>query len=136
MVDSIDERLLSALMSNSRLSYAELGRQIGLSPSAVRERVQRLESLGIITKYSLEVDKSQLGFGIEAFILLDVFPGKLKYVMDNVKKYTEVMEAHRITGDQNLHLRVLVRSRTALQNLLDRLMDYADTTTFMILSKL
>lgn len=135
MTDSIDQQLLNVLKENSRLSFADLGRKINLSPSAVRERVQKMEDLGIITKYALQVDNKKLGYDLEAFILLKVFPGQLKNVLEKISNFSEIKQVHRITGNQNIHLKVVVKNQICLQNLLDRLMIFGDTNTFLILSE-
>lgn len=135
MADGIDMQLLSILKENSRLSFADIGRKISLSPSAVRERIQKLEDTGIIKKYDIQLDNKKLGYELEAFVLLKVFPGLLKDVLKKIKDFPEVKEAHRITGNQNLHLRVILRNQIELQNLLDKLMLFGDTNTFLILSE-
>ena len=136
MVDNIDKQLLGILPQNSRLTVADLGRKINLSPSSVRERVQKLEETGVIQKYGVQVDNKKLGFDLEAFILLKVFPGQLKQVIEKISDYKEIREAHRITGNQNLHLKVIVENQISLQKLLDQLMLFGDTNTFLILSEL
>ncbi|WP_299767725.1 Lrp/AsnC family transcriptional regulator [uncultured Dokdonia sp.] len=136
MINSIDNKLLAILKDNSRLSFADLGRKINLSPSAVRERVQKMEDNEVIEKYSIQINQRKLGYDIEAFILLKVFQGQLKHVIQQVATLPEVVEAHRITGSQNIHLKVLLKSQLDLQKLIDKLMNFGDTNTFLILSKI
>lgn len=136
MVDAIDKQILDILNTNSRLSFADIGRKISLSPSAVRERVQKMEDSGVIKKFDLQVDNRKLGYELEAFMLLKVFPGQLKHIIETIKDFPEIKEAHRITGSQNLHLKVVTKNQFYLQKLLDQLMLYGDTTTFLILSEL
>lgn len=136
MVDAFDMQLLSLLKENSRLSFADLGRKISLSPSAVRERVQKMEDTGVIKKYDIQIDNRRLGYELDAFILLKVFPGQLKDVLKKIKDFPEIKEAHRITGNQNLHLRVVLKNQIDLQDLLDKLMLFGDTNTFLILSEI
>jgi Lrp/AsnC family leucine-responsive transcriptional regulator len=135
MVDTIDEQILDILKDNSRLSFADLGRKINLSPSAVRERVQKMEDSGVIQKYDIQIDNKKLGYDLEAFILLKVFPGQLIHILKIIKNFPEVKEAHRITGNQNIHLRVVVKNQLHLQKLIDQLMIHGDTNTFLILSE-
>ncbi len=135
MVDGIDEQLLNMLKDNSRLSFADIGRKIKLSPSAVRERVQKLEDVGIIKKYSIQLDNKKLGYDLEAFILLKIFPGQLVHVLKKIKNFKEIREVHRITGSQNIHLKVVLKDQLELQKLLDQLMVFGDTNTFLILSE-
>ncbi|WP_028890447.1 Lrp/AsnC family transcriptional regulator [Tenacibaculum ovolyticum] len=136
MVDDLDKQLIEELKNNSRLSFADLGRKINLSPSAVRERVQKLEDTGVIQKYTIQLDNKKLGNDLEAFILLKVFPGQLIHILKKINSFKEVKEAHRITGSQNIHLKVVVKNQLSLQELLDQLMVFSDTNTFLILSKL
>jgi Lrp/AsnC family leucine-responsive transcriptional regulator len=136
MVDAIDKQLLDILKDNSRLSFADLGRKINLSPSAVRERVQKMEDIGVIQKYHIQIDNKKLGYELEAFILLKVFPGQLKHVLKKITDFPEIKEAHRITGNQNLHLKVVIKNQLCLQKLLDQLMIFGDTNTFLILSEI
>ncbi len=136
MVDKIDQQLIDVLKENARLSFAELGRKINLSPSAVRERIQKLEDSGIIKKYSIQIDSKKMGYDLEAFILIKVFPGLLQHALDKVRVIPDVVEAHRVTGNQNLHLKVLVKNQISLQKLLDQLMQFGDTNTYLILSEI
>lgn len=136
MVDAIDLKILKELEINARISFADLGRKINLSPSAVRERVQKMEELEVIQKYCVQKNNKMLGFDLEAFILLKVFPGQLKYVIERITHFPEITEAHRITGNQNIHLKVIVENQIKLQKLLDQLMTFGDTNTFLILTKI
>lgn len=136
MVDDIDLKLIELLKKNSRMSFADLGRQINLSPSSVRERIQKLEEQNVIKSYTIDIDNKKIGFDLEAFILIKAFPGKLQYAIEKVSTFTEVVEAHRITGNQNIHLKVVVENQIGLQKLLDKLMQFGDTNTFLILSKI
>lgn len=135
MVDNIDRQLLDILNENSRMSFADLGRKVNLSPSTVRERIQKLEDNEVIQKYNIQLNNKKLGDDIEAFILLKVFPGQLRHVLEKIKDFKEIKEAHRITGSQNIHLKVVVKNQICLQELLDQLMIFSDTNTFLILSK-
>src|SRR5947207_15337666 len=70
LLDEIGRKLLSALQENARLSFAELGRRIGLSPAATAERLRRLEESGVITGYRVEIDREALGLPVLAIIRL------------------------------------------------------------------
>ena len=135
MVDDMDRKLLYILNENSRISFADLGRKVNLSPSAVRERIQKLEENEVIQKYNIQLNNKKLGNDIEAFILLKVFPGQLRHVLEKINDFEEIKEANRITGNQNIHLKVVAKNQTDLQELLDQLMIFSDTNTFLILSK-
>lgn len=135
LTDTIDLKILESLQQNSRKSFADIGRIVGLSPSAVRERVQKIEDQGVIKKYGVQLDYKLLGYDLEVFILVKVFHGNLQRFLDFVKTLAEVREAHRITGNYNVHLKVLLKDQLHLQSLIDQLMPYGDTHTFLILSQ-
>lgn len=136
MIDSLDLKIINILHENSRLTFATIGRKIGLSPSAVRERIQKLEDKTIIEGYSLKVNNRLLGKDIEAFISVKAFHGKLKSLILALPHFPEVKKAYRITGGQNVHLEVVMKDRLELQNLIDQLMEYGDTLTQIILSEI
>ena len=136
MVDVIDIKIINQLNENSRASFAEIGRFINLSASSVRERIQKLEDVGIIKNYTLKVDNDKLGFGLEVFIMLKLFSGKLKVFMKKIESFDEVKEAYRITGPQNIHMRVVLKDQLHLQQFIDQLIQYGDPTTHLILSEL
>lgn len=136
MIDATDKKIVTILEENSKSSYAEISKKVFLSPSSVRERIKKLEDLGVIKGYSLEVDQSLLGNTIEVFILLKVFTGKLQYAIAELKSYPEIQQAHRITGQQNFHMRVALRDQLHLQKFIDRLITFGEPTTHLILSSL
>ena len=136
MIDTTDRQIINELNKNSRTSFADLGRKINLSPSSVRERVQKLEDNEVIKKYSLQLDHSKLGFGLEVFVILKLFSGKLKVFISKVNQFEEIKEVYRITGSQNIHMKVILKDQLHLQQFIDQLIIYGDTTTHLILSEI
>lgn len=133
MLDSIDRKIITLLSDNARMSYAEIAREINLSPSAVRERVQNLELAEIIKGYTVRLDNKRMGYDLEAFISIKVFHGNLKAFIEIVKGFSGVHEAYRITGNENVIIRVVLKNQEHLQALLDDLMNYGETHTQLIL---
>jgi Lrp/AsnC family transcriptional regulator, leucine-responsive regulatory protein len=82
ILDWIGRKLLQALQENARLSYSELGRQLGLSAPAVAGRVRKIEEAGLITGYHAEVNPAQLGYGALAFIRLTAPTDKYPRVLE------------------------------------------------------
>ena len=136
MVDAIDTKIIKELNRNSRQSFAEIGRLINLSASSVRERIQKLEDVGLIKGYSLKIDNSKLGYGLEVFVMLKLFSGKLNIFMKDIDTFPEVKEAYRITGPYNIHMRVVLKDQLHLQQFIDKIIKYGDPTTHLILSEL
>jgi Lrp/AsnC family leucine-responsive transcriptional regulator len=134
VIDETNRRLLSELQVDARLSLAELGRRVGLSAPAVAERLQRLEDSGVITGYRAEVDPRALGYALSAIIRIRPIPRQLPKVAQVARDTREVVECHRITGDDCFILRLHVRSVEHLEEVLDRFTLFGQTTTSIVQS--
>ena len=132
-LDDVDRKILSELTESGRLSFAELGRRVNLSPPAVTERVQRLERAGVITGYHARVDPRKLGYQLTAIVRIKPSsPGRLPKIPELAKQIPEVIECHRITGEDCFYLTVHLRSIDELSGLLDRFLDFGQTTTSIV----
>jgi Lrp/AsnC family leucine-responsive transcriptional regulator len=133
-MDDTNLRLLSELQQDARLSLAELGRRVGLSPPAVAERLQRLERDGVIRGYRAEFDPVALGYPLSAVIRIRPAPRQLPKLADLARSAPEVVECLRITGEDCYLLRAYVRSVTHLEELIDRFTPFGQTTTSIVQS--
>jgi Lrp/AsnC family transcriptional regulator, leucine-responsive regulatory protein len=133
-LDDLDWRLLEALQRDGRASYADLGRQVGLSPSAVTERVRRLEEVGVITGYRCEVDAEKLGLPIMALVRLRHPHGNRTPLRALLATTPEVTEAHHVTGEDGLVLTVHASSMQHLEELTGRVAGLGDVSTSVVYS--
>ncbi len=133
-IDDTNRRLLAELQDDARLSLAELGRRVGLSSPAVAERLQRLEEQGCITGYRTEVDPRALGYGLSAVVRVRPAARQLQRVAEIARASAEVVECHRITGEDCFFMKAHVRSIEHLEQLIDRFIPYGQTTTSIIQS--
>ena len=134
LLDATNLRLLEELQKDARTSLAELGRRVGLSPPAVTERLRRLEQEGVITGYRAEVDPRRLGFALGVHLRVRPAPRQLKGVADMAKQCGEVVECHRVTGDDCYVMTAYVRDVEHLEELIDRFAAYGQTTTSIMQS--
>ena len=134
VLDHVSWQILVELQQNARISFAELGRRVGLSSPAVTERVRRLEDAGIITGYHAAVDLHCIGRPIQAIIRLGNPRDRGEQVIALVKKMPEVLECHRITGKESYVIKVAVASVEHLEHLIGQLEPCGLTTTSLILS--
>jgi Lrp/AsnC family leucine-responsive transcriptional regulator len=134
MGDDIDRRILNELQLDARISYAELGRRVGLTTPAVIERVRKLEDSGIVTGYRVEIDPSKVGLPITAFIRMSIGGVDYSHIIEVAEKSNEVLECHRGTGGDSFIMKVVVSSVEHLQEVIDRLTPYGITTTTIVLS--
>lgn len=107
-MDTTDRRIIALLRESARMPYADIGNQVGLSASAVKRRVDRLVGDGTIRSFTLDVDPSVDGLGVEAYVELHcrgtVAPQELKTIL---AKVPEVVQAGTVSGDADavVHLR-------------------------------
>src|SRR4051794_39171216 len=120
VLDDVDRRLLEQLTNDPRLSKSELARRTGLSTPTASARVARLERLGVIRGYRLDVDPSAIGFPVTAWVRVRPGPGQLPKVMELARNTPQVTECHRITGDDCFVMRVYAAVMDTLEELLDR----------------
>ena len=133
-VDGTNRLLLSELQDDARLSLAELGRRVGLSSPAVAERLQRLESEGVIHGYRAEVSPRALGYALTAVLRIRPSPRQLQKVASLARETREVTECHRITGDDCFFMKLHVRDVDHLEEVIDRFVPYGTTTTSIVQS--
>jgi Lrp/AsnC family leucine-responsive transcriptional regulator len=133
-LDDVNRRLLDELQADARLALAELGRRVGLSAPAVAERLARLEQAGVITGYRATVDPRALGYALTAVLRIRPAPRELPKVAQLARDTPEVVECHRITGDDCFFMRMHVRDVEHLEEVIDRFALFGQTTTSIVQS--
>lgn len=134
LLDEIGRNLVSVLQEDARLSYAEIGRRIGLSPAATAERLRRLEEAGIVTGYRVELDRESLGLPILAIIRLSCDGARYRPFLKAVKGLESVIECHHVAGGDAFILKVAAASVVELEKLVERLLDFGVPTTSVVFS--
>lgn len=132
MLDATDARILAALDSDARHSMSELARVVGMSAPSVSERVRRLEAVGIIRGFTLDVDTRAIGYQIRAMVRIRPLPGKLHLVERLIQERPEFIECDKITGDDPFLARLVVHSIEQMDDVLEALSEHAVTSTAVI----
>lgn len=122
-MDALDSKVIRALASQGRMSWAELAQELGLSAPATAERVRKLEEAGIIRGYTALLNAQALGYGLVAFIAVTF--GKTRHrkgFRKAILQMPEVLECHHIAGEADYLLKVMTRDPSHLDHLVsDRL---------------
>jgi Lrp/AsnC family transcriptional regulator, leucine-responsive regulatory protein len=132
LLDPINRRLLEELQADARVTMAELGRRINLSAPSVAERVQRLERAGVIKGYRAEIDPKAVGFPIAAVVRIHPTTRQLQKIPELAREIPEVVDCHRITGEDCFFVKLHLRSMDDLEEILDRFIVLGQTTTSII----
>ena len=135
MIDQIDQMILEALQRDARMSQKELAALAGLSSPSVAERVRRLEERGVIRGFTVDIDPRALGYTLQAIVRIKPLPGKLHIVQQLLDSIAEFSECDRVTGDDCFIARLHVRSIDQLDQILDRIVDKAETSTAIVKSQ-
>ena len=132
--DARNVELLRLLCGDPRMGTSELARQVGMSAPAVRERVLRLEEAGVIRGYRLELDPAALGYPVCAYVRVKPAPGQLPKVAELARTLPQVVECHRVTGEDCFVMKVHLPALDQLDEVLDRFLAFGQTTTSIVQS--
>ena len=136
-IDRIDERLLRMLTEDGRRTFSDMAADVGLSVGAVKRRVDRLRADGVITGFTVQIDQSKLGWGVEAFTEVR-FAGRTRVadIIDTARNLAEVQAVYTIAGDPDALVQLRVRDMNHLQDVIDGLRrtgQVTGTKTLMVL---
>jgi Lrp/AsnC family leucine-responsive transcriptional regulator len=133
-LDKTDWQLLAELQRDGRSTYAELARAVAMSPSAVTERVRRLEEAGVIAGYRAAIEPERVGLTVMAFVRLRYPTGNYRPFNALLDTTPEIVEAHHVTGEDCFVLKVLARSMRHLEEVTGRISGLGSVTTSVVYS--
>lgn len=118
-MDTADLRIVDLLQRNARQTQSEIAREVGLSQPAVADRIRKLEERGVLQSYVARVDAAELGVDITAFIGVGIeHPKFFDTFTKKVKGLDEVLECHRVAGEDSYLLKVKTKNTRSLDRLL------------------
>jgi DNA-binding Lrp family transcriptional regulator len=138
-LDALDLALLRILDEDARIGPLQLSRQTGVARATVSARLQRLEEAGVIAAYQPRIDVAAAGFGVQAFVTLEIAQGAIEAVRRDLEAIPGVLEAHSTTGSGDVLCRIAASSHEALQDTLvqlNRLSTVARSTSVVALTHL
>jgi Lrp/AsnC family transcriptional regulator, leucine-responsive regulatory protein len=129
-MDERDLEIISALQSDARATYADVAARVGLSTSAVHERVRKLEQMGTIRSYKAVIDPEALGLFVTALIsAVPLDPTQPDDLPERVAEFPEVEDCYSVAGETNYILKVRTRTTSELEDLIRRLREKAAVAT-------
>jgi Lrp/AsnC family transcriptional regulator, leucine-responsive regulatory protein len=129
-VEDIDQRIVSLLSQDGRMSFTDLARQTGLSVSAVHQRVRRLRERGVIRGYVALLDCEQIGLPMTAFISIKpIEPSAPDDAPERLQHISAIEACHSVAGDESYILKVRVASPGDLEDLLRQIRETANVST-------
>ena len=126
-MDSVDLKLLKMLDDDAHVPLRKMGREVGLSISGVRRRIKQLERSDLITKYSAIINPKKYGYGVVAFVSVDIDSRVLPELTRSLTHHHEVCELHRTTGGHGLMMKVRARDMDSLNKFVDEYIQSFDS---------
>lgn len=121
-IDIIDAKILAVLQENARISYSELSKKVNLSLSAVSDRLKKMETSGIISKYTTILDPAALDRQLQAYMMVNVdSSGNIDELIKVIQKSDEILEAHFVAGDFDYILKIATKNTDTLADLVNRI---------------
>ena len=139
-LDETDQKILRLLIQNARMSYSEIGQQVGISRVAVKMRVQALEKKGIIEEYTTVINPQKISGAVSCYFEIEMAPDTLMQVAGLLKENDTVTQIYRVTGKSRLHVHAVASSNEEMEKLIyetmDRLPGVVECSCNMIFSRI
>ena len=119
-LDHIDRKILELLQENAKMPYSQIAGQIGVSEATVHLRIKKLVNAGVIKRFQAIVDPEKVGRKVTAIIAVVATPQKYAQVLQELEKIEDIYEIYDVTGEYSTILKVRVRSKEELAQLIDR----------------
>ena len=139
-LDELDQKIVDLLIQNARMSYSEIGQQVGISRVAVKMRVQALEQKGIIEEYTTIINPQKISGAVSCYFEIETKPDTLAEVAGSLEKNDTVTQIYRVTGKSRLHVHAVASSNEEMEklicNTMDKLPGVVECTCNTILSRI
>jgi len=119
-LDEVDKGIIDHLRENSRTTFVDIGKDLGVSDATVYNRVRRLTEAGVIKRFTVEVEEAALGRKVSGFMLVNVKPGAVRDVSKQLAEIERVSEVHEVHGPEDLIVKVGDKNLTRLRSVILR----------------
>ena len=129
-LDEVDREIIRYLRENARMTFVDISKALDISDATVYNRVKRLTEMGVIKKFTIEVDDAAVGKRTHGFILVNVKPGAVKEVSRQFCEIDRVSEVHEVHGSEDLIVKIAAKNLSRLRSVIlkaRRIPDVVDT---------
>jgi DNA-binding Lrp family transcriptional regulator len=136
-LDEVDRKIIDYLKENARATYVDIGKALSVSDATVYNRVNRLMEIGVIKKFTIEIDESVLQKRVQGFILVNIRPGSISDVSKKLVEVVGVKEVHEVHTSPDLILKVEADDLDTLRTVILKIREVSDVvqTEFMPIFK-
>ena len=135
LTNNLNEKIMRELLSNSRLSYRQIAKRIGVSPATVLTRIKKLELNKTVKYYTAILDHEKLGYDLSALIELNISKGKLIDVEKEIAKSKNVVGVYDVTGTTDAIVLAKFKTRRELNSFIKRIlgMEFVERTNTRVI---
>lgn len=122
-LDALDQKIVRLLIENARISYSDIGQEVGISRVAVKARIQALEQRGIIEKYTTIINPQKISGAVSCYFEIETLPDTLAEVTETLKENEAITQVYRVTGKNKLHVHAVAASSEEMEKLIREVID-------------
>lgn len=122
-LDELDEKIVRLLIENARMSYSDIGQQVGISRVAVKTRIQSLEQRGIIEEYTTIINPQKISGAVSCYFEIETSPDTLAQVIQLLAENETITQIYRVTGNHKLHVHAVAASSEDMEHLIQEVID-------------
>ena len=122
-LDALDQKIVRLLIENARISYSDIGQEVGISRVAVKARIQALEQRGIIEEYTTIINPQKISGAVSCYFEIETLPDTLAEVTETLKENEAITQVYRVTGKNKLHVHAEAASSEEMEKLIREVID-------------
>ena len=122
-LDELDQRIVRLLIENARMSYSDIGQQVGISRVAVKARIQALEQRGIIEEYTTIINPQKISGAVSCYFEIETQPDSFGKVVELLNDNETITQIYRVTGKNRLHIHAVAASGEEMEGLIRDVID-------------
>lgn len=122
-LDALDQKIVRLLIENARMSYSDIGQEVGISRVAVKARIQALEQRGIIEEYTTIINPQKISGAVSCYFEIETLPDTLAEVTETLKENETITQVYRVTGQNKLHVHAVAASSEEMEDLIRKVID-------------
>lgn len=122
-LDELDQKIVRLLIENARMTYSDIGQQIGISRVAVKTRIQSLEQRGIIEEYTTIINPQKISGAVSCYFEIETLPDTFAQVTTLLDQHEAITQIYRVTGKNKLHIHAVTASSEEMEHLIHDVID-------------
>lgn len=122
-LDALDQKIVRLLIENARVSYSDIGQEIGISRVAVKARIQALEQRGVIEEYTTIINPQKISGAVSCYFEIETLPDTFVRVTEILEQNETITQVYRVTGKNKLHVHAVAASGEEMETLIREVID-------------